>query len=79
MCVRVCPQTNKWTAAFFAMQAEQLEILDYLLRTGRVDLKHEDVVSTCTCTPPGENVCEGGGGGGGGGDGCRKSHPPFCK
>ena len=60
VCVHACPQTNKWTAAFFAMQAEQLEVLDYLLRTGRVDLKHEDVVSTCT--PPGEDACEGGGG-----------------
>ena len=37
-------QAFKWTALFFAVNERRPEVLDYLLRSGRVDVKHVDDV-----------------------------------
>jgi hypothetical protein len=37
-------QDFKWTAVFFAVQERRAMVLDYLLRTGRVDVTHKDDV-----------------------------------
>ena len=38
-------QAFKWTALFFAVNERRPEVLDYLLRSERVDVKHVDDVS----------------------------------
>ena len=35
---------NKWTAVFFAMQAEHQQVMEYLLSTKRIDMTHMDGV-----------------------------------
>jgi hypothetical protein len=40
----VAMQDFQWTAVFFAVQERRAMVLDYLLRTGRVDVTHKDDV-----------------------------------
>ena len=37
-------QAFQWTALFFAVNERRPEVLDYLLRSGRVDVNHVDDV-----------------------------------
>lgn len=41
-------QNSKWTASFFALEGlenRNLKVLEYLLRSGKVDITHKDKVS----------------------------------
>jgi len=38
-------QENDWTALFFAVEGHHDKVLDYLLRSERVDVTHKDKVS----------------------------------